>query len=82
MQPYLIHGDSPAERAERAVIRLRLAECRLAFGELDVAIRAVDTAGRTAAGLIPDLAARVEAVRVAVDTQLLGRLADPGDAEA
>ena len=50
MQPYLIHGDSPAERAERAVIRLRLAECRLAFGELEAAIRAVDTAGRTAAG--------------------------------
>ena len=50
MQPYLIHGDSPAERAERAVIRLRLAECRLAVGELEAAIRAVDTAGRTAAG--------------------------------
>ncbi|WP_329598728.1 serine/threonine protein kinase [Streptomyces pseudovenezuelae] len=78
----LIHGDGPAERAERAVIRLRLAECRLAFGELESAIRAVEAAGRTAAGLTPDLAARVEAVRVAVDTQLSARLADPGDVGA
>jgi serine/threonine protein kinase len=78
----LIHGDGPAERAERAVIRLRLAECRLAFGELESAIRAVEAAGRTAAGLTLDLAARVEAVRVAVDTQLSARLADPGDVGA
>ncbi len=78
----LIHGDGPAERADRALIRLRLAECRLAFGELEAAIAAVDTAGRTAAGLPPELAARVEAVRHAVDAQLTARLAEPGDREA
>ncbi|MFJ7266389.1 serine/threonine-protein kinase [Streptomyces sp. NPDC099050] len=72
----LIHGEGPAERAERAVIRLRLAECRLAFGELDAVITAVDAAGHTAAGLPADLAARVEAVRGEVDTQLTARLAD------
>ncbi|MEU8867621.1 serine/threonine protein kinase [Streptomyces umbrinus] len=73
----LIHGDGPAERAERAVVRLRLAECRLAFGELEAAIITVDAEGRTAAGLPPELAARVEDVRGAVDTQLAARLADP-----
>ncbi|MFF3014016.1 protein kinase [Streptomyces sp. NPDC057939] len=72
----LIHGEDPLERAERAVIRLRLAECRLAFGELDTAITAVDAAGRTAAGLPPELAAQVEAVRSVVDTLLSARLAD------
>ncbi|MEU7296599.1 serine/threonine-protein kinase [Streptomyces exfoliatus] len=77
----LIHGDGPAERAERAVIRLRLAECRLAFGELEAVITAVDTAGHTAAGLPPDLGARVEAVRRTVDAQLAARLAGP-DMEA
>ncbi|MEV4427729.1 serine/threonine-protein kinase [Streptomyces sp. NPDC049602] len=77
----LIHGDGPAERAERAVIRLRLAECRLAFGELEAVITAVDTAGHTAAGLPSDLGARVEAVRRTVDAQLAARLAGP-DMEA
>ncbi|WP_431952830.1 serine/threonine-protein kinase [Actinacidiphila sp. bgisy167] len=72
----LIHGDGPAERAERAVTRLRLAECRLTFGELEAAVAAVDTAGRTAAGLPSELANRVEAVRVAVDVQLTARLTD------
>ncbi|MEH6373335.1 protein kinase [Streptomyces sp. KLMMK] len=75
----LIHGEGPAERAERAVVRLRLAECRLAFGELDAAITVVDAAGRTAAGLPPEIAARVEAVRGAVDAQLTARLAGPGE---
>ncbi|MEU4108050.1 serine/threonine-protein kinase [Streptomyces sp. NPDC027717] len=75
----LIHGDGPEERADRAVIRLRLAECRLAFGELEAVITAVDTAGRTAAGLPPEFAARVEAVRGAVDAQLTARLAGPGE---
>ncbi|MFE6284268.1 serine/threonine-protein kinase [Streptomyces sp. NPDC057877] len=78
----LIHGDGPAERADRALIRLRTAECRLTFGELEEAIAAVDTAGRTAAGLPPELAARVEAVRHAVDTQLTARLAEPRHTEA
>ncbi|MFH8788910.1 serine/threonine-protein kinase [Streptomyces roseoverticillatus] len=77
----LIHGDGPAERAERAVIRLRLAECRLAFGELEAAVSAVDTAGRTVAGLPPELGARVEDVRRTVDAQLTARLADPTDME-
>jgi hypothetical protein len=78
----LIHGDGPAERADRALIRLRTAECRLTFGELEAAIAAVDTAGRTAAGLPPELAARVEAVRHAVDAQLTARLAEPRRGEA
>lgn len=75
----LLHGDGPAERAERAVTRLRLAECRLAFGELEAAIATVDAAGRTAAGLPPEHAARVETVRQAVDVQLSARLADGAD---
>ncbi|WP_328671974.1 serine/threonine-protein kinase [Streptomyces sp. NBC_00328] len=77
----LIHGDGPVERAERAVTRLHLAECHLAFGELDAAIIAVDAAGRTAAGLSPELAVHVEAVRVEVAAQLTARLADPGHPE-
>ncbi|MCM2422133.1 serine/threonine-protein kinase [Streptomyces sp. RKAG293] len=78
----LIHGEGPAERAERAVIRLRLAECRLVFGELETVITAVDTAGHTAAGLPPELAAWVETVRRGVDAQLTARLAAPGRMEA
>lgn len=78
----LLHGDGPAERADRALIRLRTAECRLTFGELEAAIVAVDAAGRTAAGLPPELAARVEAVRHAVDAQLTARLAEPRRGEA
>jgi hypothetical protein len=73
----LMHGDGPAERADRALIRLRTAECQLTFGELEAAIAAVDTAGHTAAGLPPELGARVEAVRRAVDAQLTARLAEP-----
>ncbi|MCB5908078.1 serine/threonine-protein kinase [Streptomyces pinistramenti] len=72
----LLHGDGPAERAERAVIRLRLAECRLAFGELEAAVATVDAAGRTAAGLPRELAEQVESVRHEVDAQLSARLAD------
>ncbi|MEO3763231.1 serine/threonine-protein kinase [Streptomyces sp. B5E4] len=72
----LLHGDGPAERAERTEIRLRRAECRLAFGELDAAIDAVDAAGRTAAGLPRELAVQVESVRREVDGQLSARLAD------
>ncbi|GAA3357389.1 hypothetical protein GCM10017744_027800 [Streptomyces antimycoticus] len=74
----LLHGDGPAERAERAVLRLRVAECRLAFGEMETAIEAVDAAGHTAAGLPAELAERVEDVRRAVDGQITARLADPG----
>ncbi|MFE5853805.1 serine/threonine-protein kinase [Streptomyces sp. NPDC056500] len=72
----LRYGDGPAERAERTVIRLRLAECRLAFGELEAAVATVDTAGRTAAGLPHEHAVQVESVRREVDAQLSARLAD------
>ncbi|MFE6715994.1 serine/threonine-protein kinase [Streptomyces albidoflavus] len=72
----LLHGDGPAERAERAVVRLRLAECRLAFGELEIAVGTVDAAGRTAAGLPREYAEQVESVRREVDAQLSARLAD------
>ena len=72
----LLHGDGPAERAERAVIRLRLAECRLAFGELEAAVATVDAAGRTAEGLPRELAIQVESVRHEVDNQLSARLSD------
>jgi len=74
----LLYGDGPAERAERAVLRLRVAECRLVFGEMETAIEAVDAAGHTAAGLPLELAAQVEDVRRAVDGQITARLADPG----
>ncbi|MEV5486974.1 protein kinase [Streptomyces bobili] len=74
----LVHGDGPQERADRAVLRLRVAECRLAFGEIEAAIRAIEEAGRTAAGLPSLLAARVEEVRREVDLDVTERLADPG----
>ncbi|GEB59100.1 serine/threonine-protein kinase [Streptomyces gardneri] len=78
----LMHGEGPAERADRALIRLCLAECQLTFGELEAAIAAVDAAGHIAAGLPPVLAARVETVRQAVDAQLTARLAEPRGREA
>ncbi|MET9974705.1 serine/threonine-protein kinase [Streptomyces microflavus] len=77
----LIHGDGPDERAARAVSGLRLAECRLAYGELEAAVTAVYAAGRTAAGLPPELAFQVEAVRVAVDAQLSSHLTGPVPSE-
>ncbi|WP_326807188.1 serine/threonine protein kinase [Streptomyces sp. NBC_01775] len=73
----LLHGEGPAERAERAVLRLRVAECRLAFGEMAAAIEAVQAAGHTAAGLPAPYATRVEDERRAVDEQITARLADP-----
>ncbi|MCX4844585.1 hypothetical protein [Streptomyces sp. NBC_00893] len=72
----LIHGDGPEARAGRLEIGLRVAECLLPSGELDRAITAVDSAGRTAAGLPPELAARVEAVRREVDLLLAAQLAE------
>ncbi|MFE1995244.1 serine/threonine-protein kinase [Streptomyces parvulus] len=78
----LLHGDGPAERAERAVLRLRVAECRLAFGEMEVAIEAVQVVGHMAGGLPSDLAAEVEDERRAVDGQITARLADPEGPDA
>ncbi|MER5604380.1 serine/threonine protein kinase, partial [Streptomyces sp. NPDC002265] len=77
----LVHGDGPQERADRAVLRLRLAECRLAFGEIEAAIRVIEESGRIAAGLPGRLAARVEEVRREVDLDITERLADPGAAQ-
>ncbi|MFD3625903.1 serine/threonine-protein kinase [Streptomyces sp. NPDC058698] len=79
---HLLHGDGPAERAERAVLRLRVAECRLAFGEMEAAIEAVHAAGHLAAGLPAELAARVEDERRVLDGQVTARMADPGDTHA
>ncbi|MDI3420607.1 serine/threonine-protein kinase [Streptomyces luteolus] len=73
----MIREDGPTERAERARIRLRRALCHLSFGDLSTAISAVEEAGRTAAGLPPDLAAELEELRIDVDTQLGARLMDP-----
>ncbi|MER7225958.1 serine/threonine-protein kinase [Streptomyces rubradiris] len=73
----LVHGDGPEERACRAVLRLRAAECRLAFGEIEEAIAAVEAAGHVAAGLPASLAARVEEVRREVDLDVTERLAGP-----
>ncbi|WP_326593526.1 serine/threonine-protein kinase [Streptomyces sp. NBC_01294] len=73
----LVHGEGPQERADRAVLRLRLARCRLEFGEIESAIRAVDEAGHVAAGLPAPLAAWVEDVRRQVDANIAGRLTDP-----
>ncbi|MEU4083101.1 serine/threonine-protein kinase [Streptomyces aureus] len=78
----LVHGDGPQERADRAVLRLRLAECRLAFGEIEAAIRVIEESGHIAAGLPGLLAARVEEVRREVDLDVTERLADPGAAQA
>ncbi|MGW0419158.1 serine/threonine-protein kinase [Streptomyces sp. NPDC003015] len=77
----LVHGDGPQERADRAVLRLRIAECRLSFGEIEAAIRVIDEAGRIAAGLPGLLAVRVEEVRREVDLDVTERLADPGAAQ-
>ncbi|MEU7316465.1 protein kinase [Streptomyces sp. NPDC007083] len=78
----LLHGDGPAELAERTILQLRVAECRLAFGEMAAAIEAVQAAGHSAAGLPAPYAAQVEDVRRAVDGQLTARLADPGSTDA
>ncbi|WP_399090859.1 serine/threonine-protein kinase [Streptomyces sp. BBFR2] len=78
----LLHGDGPAERAERAEVRLRLAECRLTFGELEAAVATVEAAGRTAAGLPHEQAVQVESVRREVDAQLSARLADADGRDA
>ncbi|OMI40255.1 serine/threonine protein kinase [Streptomyces sparsogenes DSM 40356] len=77
----LIRGDGPQERADRAVLRLRVAECRLAFGEIEAAIGVVEVAGHVAAGLPMSLASQVEKVRREVDTDIAERLADPGAAQ-
>lgn len=63
------------------MLRLRVAECRLAFGEIEAATQAIEEAGRTAAGLPGLLAARVEEVRREVDLDVTERLADPGTAQ-
>jgi serine/threonine protein kinase len=77
----LVRGDGPQERADRTVLRLRVAECRLAFGEVEAAIGVVEAAGRVAAGLPASLAARVEEVRREVDTDVTERLAGPSAAQ-
>jgi len=64
------------------VLRLRVAECRLAFGEIEAAIGVVEAAGRVAAGLPASLAARVEEVRREVDTDVTERLAGPSAAQS
>ncbi|MEW2220774.1 serine/threonine-protein kinase [Streptomyces sp. NPDC006990] len=75
----LISGSGPSERAERATARLQLAVCQLSFGNLDTAIATVENAGHTAAGLPPEQAARLEALRADVDAQLGTHLVDsPG----
>jgi serine/threonine protein kinase len=71
-----LHGDSPAERAEREHVRLHLARCNLAFGDLKAAIRAVDEAGRTAAGLPPEYAVNLEALRTEVDARVSTHMLD------
>lgn len=77
----LVHGEGTQERADRAVLRLRVAECRLAFGEIDAAIGAIEEAGRVAAGLPERLAVGVEEVRREVDLDVTERLADPRAAQ-
>lgn len=75
-------GDGgPTERAEQTVLRLRLAECRLAFGAMGAAIEVVRAAGHAAAGLPTPYAGQVEDVRRVVDAQITARLADPGSAD-
>lgn len=73
----LVHGEGPQERADLAVLRLRIAECGLAFGDIEAAIGTVEDAGRVAAGLQTPLAERVENVRKEVDLDITERLADP-----
>ncbi|WP_327393172.1 serine/threonine protein kinase [Streptomyces sp. NBC_01186] len=73
----LIRGEEPQERADRMMLRLRVAECRLAFGEIEAAIGTVEDAGRVAAGLPTPLAGEVEDVRREVDLDITERLAGP-----
>lgn len=77
----LVRGEGPRERADQTVLRLRVAECRLAFGEIEAAIRVVEEAGYLAAGLPAPLAAQVEEVRREVDLDLTERLAGPDSAQ-
>ncbi|WP_369202468.1 hypothetical protein [Streptomyces sp. PU-14G] len=78
----IISGDGPSERADRAAARLHLAVCQLSFGNLDSAIATVRDAGYTAAGLPPEHATRLEALRADVDAQLGAHLMDPPDSGA
>jgi serine/threonine protein kinase len=65
----LVRGDTPHERAERAVLRLRAAECRLAFGEIAAALTVIDETRTLTATLPAAQASRVDQVcrEVAVD---------------
>ncbi|WP_340556980.1 serine/threonine-protein kinase [Streptomyces sp. GSL17-111] len=71
-------GDvAPGDVADRAVARLRLAECRLAFGEIGAALTALEESATTVRALPPDLAATVDAVRREVQIDVAERCADP-----
>jgi hypothetical protein len=77
---HLVRGEAPEDRAERAVLHLRAAECRLAFGEIAAAVATVDEAARVVAGLPDPLAAKVAEVRRQVEVDIDERSADPPSA--
>ncbi|MFF3497309.1 serine/threonine-protein kinase [Streptomyces sp. NPDC002795] len=77
----LVHGDGPEARAERGILRLRVAECRLAFGEIEAAIGVIEETGYLAARLPAPLGARVDVVLREVELDVTERLAEPGGAQ-
>jgi len=61
----------------RAVARLRAAECRLAFGEIDAALRVIADCRTLAAQLPAELAAQITCVCSEVTVDAEERCADP-----
>ncbi|KNB53628.1 serine/threonine-protein kinase [Streptomyces caatingaensis] len=59
----LVRGEGPKDRADRAVARLRAAECRLVDYDLGGALAVLADTEACAGELPPELAERVEAVR-------------------
>ncbi|MEV7234109.1 serine/threonine-protein kinase [Streptomyces sp. NPDC051020] len=74
----LVCGDAPRDRAERAVLALRAAECRLAFGEISAALVVLDETKALAAALPAPQAAWVEQIRSEVELDVSERCAEPG----
>ncbi|MGW1541385.1 hypothetical protein ACWCPM_14305 [Streptomyces sp. NPDC002309] len=70
-------GDGENAVAARAVARLRAAECRLAFGEIDAALRVITDCLSLAGELPAQLAKRITDVCSEVTVDVEERCADP-----
>ncbi|MGW6092849.1 serine/threonine-protein kinase [Streptomyces sp. NPDC055157] len=73
----LVRGDTPPDHAQRAVLALRAAECRLAFGEISASLTVLDEAKDLAAVLPVEQAAWVEKVLREVELDVAERCAEP-----